>query len=101
MVCCVLQHQFYDRIAQLVHTFPEDAVTSTGALFWSAPKRFPQPIKFDSADKAHVTLCRAAAILKAQTCGIDLPAWYTSHDKVISSADTAWLQIAFPEPAHS
>ena len=32
------QHQFYDRVAQLTFTFPEDARTSTGALFWSAPK---------------------------------------------------------------
>jgi len=78
-----LQHQFYDRIAQLVHTFPEDAVTSTGALFWSAPKRFPQPIKFDAGDKAHVTLCRAAAILKAVACGIPLPDWHTSPEKVV------------------
>lgn len=35
-----LQQQFHDRIAQLVYTFPEDAVTSTGSLFWSAPKRY-------------------------------------------------------------
>jgi hypothetical protein len=79
----VQQHQFHDRIAQLVHTFPEDAVTSTGALFWSAPKRFPRPIKFDGGDKSHVTLCRAAAILKAEACGIELPAWYNSLGKVI------------------
>lgn len=94
MVPCVVQHQFNDRIAQLVHTFPEDAVTSTGALFWSAPKRFPQPIKFDGGDVSHVTLCRAAAILKAQACGITLPAWYTSLEKVISRTHTtclAWI----------
>ena len=27
---------------QLIFTFPEDAATSTGAPFWSAPKRFPR-----------------------------------------------------------
>lgn len=45
-----LQRQFHDRIAQLVYTFPEDAVTSTGAPFWSAPKRFPHALTFDAAD---------------------------------------------------
>jgi len=44
------QTQFHDRIAQLVYTFPEDAVTSTGAPFWSAPKRFPHALTFDAAD---------------------------------------------------
>lgn len=55
--CCPahLQTQFHDRIAQLVYTFPEDAVTSTGAPFWSAPKRFPHALTFDEADASQVT----------------------------------------------
>ncbi|GBG00467.1 ubiquitin-activating enzyme E1, partial [Raphidocelis subcapitata] len=47
------QDYFHDRIAQLTFTFPEDATTSTGAPFWSAPKRFPTALKFDAADPAH------------------------------------------------
>jgi ubiquitin-activating enzyme E1 len=43
---CWLQHHYHDRIAQLVYTFPEDALTSTGASFWSAPKRFPHALDF-------------------------------------------------------
>ena len=62
-------------MAQLVHTFPEDAVTSTGARFWSAPKRFPTPLTFDAADPAHASLVQAAAVLKAQAYGVaDVPA---------------------------
>lgn len=49
------QDYFHDRIAQLTFTFPEDAVTSTGLPFWSAPKRFPRPVKFDAADPAHTS----------------------------------------------
>ena len=75
---CALQHQFHDRVAQLVFTFPEDAVTSTGSLFWSAPKRFPHALIYDAQDPAHASLCRAAAILKAQTYGIQIPDW--AHD---------------------
>ncbi|KAJ6822887.1 ubiquitin-activating enzyme E1 2-like [Iris pallida] len=33
---------FSNRVKQLTFTFPEDSATSTGAPFWSAPKRFPQ-----------------------------------------------------------
>lgn len=54
-VVCFLQDYFYDRIAQLTFTFPEDAITSTGAPFWSAPKRFPHVVKFDAADPAHAS----------------------------------------------
>jgi Ubiquitin-activating enzyme active site len=48
--------QFHDRIAQLVYTFPEDSVTSTGAPFWSAPKRFPHPLSFDASDASQVLI---------------------------------------------
>lgn len=51
------QVQFHDRIAQLVYTFPEDSVTSTGAPFWSAPKRFPHPLIFDASDSSQVLIC--------------------------------------------
>ena len=67
------QDLFHDRVAQLVHTFPEDAVTATGARFWSPPKRFPTPIVFDAADPAHAGLVQAAAILKAQVYGVPVP----------------------------
>eukprot|EP00775_Hariotina_reticulata_P006408 gene6408-6639_t len=60
------QDYFHDRIAQLTYTFPEDAITSTGAPFWSAPKRFPRPVKFDAADPAQAGFVQAAAILKAE-----------------------------------
>lgn len=43
------------RIGQLVFTFPEDATTSTGAPFWSAPKRFPSVLRFDAADPTHAS----------------------------------------------
>lgn len=55
MLIGYLQDYFHDRIAQLTFTFPEDAVTSTGLPFWSAPKRFPRVVKFDAADAAHAS----------------------------------------------
>ena len=77
-----VQHQFHERIAQLVYTFPEDAVTSTGSLFWSAPKRFPHALDFDPKDPAHAHFAQAGAILRAEVYGIPRPAWAMDAAKV-------------------
>ena len=79
---CLMQHQFHERIAQLVYTFPEDAITSTGSLFWSAPKRFPHALDFDPKDPAHAHFAQAAAILRAEVYGISRPAWALDAAKV-------------------
>ncbi len=50
-----MQDYFHDRIAQLVYTFPEDSLTSSGLPFWSAPKRCPKPLTFDAADASHAS----------------------------------------------
>ncbi|KAI3434380.1 hypothetical protein D9Q98_002458 [Chlorella vulgaris] len=80
------QQQFYDRIAQLVFTFPEDAKTSTGALFWSPPKRFPTPVAFSPDDASHAAFLQAAAILKAQVYNLTLPDWAADAAKVAAAA---------------
>jgi ubiquitin-activating enzyme E1 len=71
------QDYFHDRVLQLTHTFPEDALTSTGAAFWSAPKRFPRAVVFDASDAGHAGLVHALALLKAQVHGVEVPAWAT------------------------
>jgi hypothetical protein len=71
---CPLQEVFHNRIAQLVYTFPEDAKTSQGANFWSAPKRFPSALDFDPTDPLHLQCIRAGANLKAEVHGIERPA---------------------------
>ena len=77
---------FHDRIAQLVYTFPEDAPTSTGTLFWSAPKRFPRALEWSAADPSHVAFVQAAALLRAEVFGIMPPAWAQDPAKVIPPA---------------
>ena len=54
------EEYFHDRVAQLVFTFPEDAVTSTGAPFWSAPKRCPHPLKFDAEDVSQASFIQVS-----------------------------------------
>jgi len=77
------QEHFYDKIMQLTFTFPEDAVTSTGSPFWSAPKRFPRPVVFSTEDASHMTLVRAMANLKAESCGIARPAAGVNDDAAL------------------
>jgi hypothetical protein len=62
------QDYFHDRIAQLTFTFPEDAVTSTGLPFWSAPKRFPRPVVFSAADPAHAAFVQVRACVRGRAC---------------------------------
>lgn len=89
----LLQFQFHERIAQLTYTFPEDATTSTGSLFWSAPKRFPEPLTFDPADPSHVAFAQAGAILKAQVHNIQVPSWAANLRKVVIICQYAGLLL--------
>jgi ubiquitin-activating enzyme E1 len=45
-------------------------VTSSGALFWSGPKRVPTPIVFDPKDQLHMDFIIASANLRAFNYGI-------------------------------
>ncbi|XP_031271882.1 ubiquitin-activating enzyme E1 1 isoform X1 [Pistacia vera] len=76
---------FSNRVKQLIYTFPEDAATSTGAPFWSAPKRFPHPLQFSAADPSHLHFVMAASMLRAETFGIPVPGW-AKNPKLLAEA---------------
>ena len=78
---------FANRVKQLTFTFPEDAPTSTGAPFWSAPKRFPRPLQFSSSDPSHLHYIMAASILRAETFGIPIPDWAKQPKKLADAVD--------------
>lgn len=78
---------FANRVKQLAYTFPEDAATSTGAPFWSAPKRFPRPLQFSSSDPSHLQFLMAASILRAETFGIPIPDWVKTPKKLAEVVD--------------
>ena len=65
---------------QLTFNFPENATTSGGAPFWSAPKRFPRPLDFTFQDPSHMSLILAAAILRANAYGIPIPDWASNSN---------------------
>jgi len=61
---------FSNTIRQLLFNFPKDQLTSSGALFWSGPKRCPEAIKFDSNNDLHLDYVVAAANLRAFNYGL-------------------------------
>uniref|UniRef100_G3MM20 E1 ubiquitin-activating enzyme n=1 Tax=Amblyomma maculatum TaxID=34609 RepID=G3MM20_AMBMU len=64
------QDQYNNQIRQLLYNFPEDQTTSSGALFWSGPKRCPSPIEFDPKETLHMDYVVAAANLRAAMFGL-------------------------------
>jgi len=67
------ENSFVNRIKELIFNFPENATTSTGAPFWSPPKRFPQVLSFNAEDPMHLQFIIAGANLRASTFGITRP----------------------------
>ncbi|XP_044473495.1 ubiquitin-activating enzyme E1 1-like [Mangifera indica] len=84
---------FANRVKQLTFTFPEDAVTSNGLPFWSAPKRFPRPQQFSVDDLSHLHFVMAASILRAETFGIPIPDWVKSPGKLADAVN----QVIVPD----
>uniref|UniRef100_A0ACD5YZK1 Uncharacterized protein n=1 Tax=Avena sativa TaxID=4498 RepID=A0ACD5YZK1_AVESA len=73
---------FSNRVKQLTFTFPEDAATSMGAPFWSAPKRFPRALQFSAADPSHLNFIMSASILRAESNGVAIPEWAKNTSKL-------------------
>lgn len=64
------EEYFNNNIQQLLFNFPVDMITSTGAPFWSGPKRAPKPVQFDMNNSLHLDFILAAANLRAQIYGL-------------------------------
>ncbi|XP_062040592.1 ubiquitin-like modifier-activating enzyme 1 [Lepus europaeus] len=62
--------QYSNNIRQLLHNFPPNQLTSSGAPFWSGPKRCPHPLIFDVNNTLHLDYVMAAANLFAQMYGL-------------------------------
>lgn len=64
------EKKFNHDINQLLYNFPKDAVTSTGAPFWSGAKRAPEPLIFDITNPDHFHFVVGAANLRAFNYGL-------------------------------
>ncbi|KAH7375029.1 hypothetical protein B0T11DRAFT_234402 [Plectosphaerella cucumerina] len=69
----LFEKEFNNKIQQLLYNFPKDAETSTGTLFWSGPKRAPDPLIFDANNPTHFGFVVAAANLHAFNYNIKSP----------------------------
>ncbi|XP_043697731.1 ubiquitin-activating enzyme E1 1-like isoform X2 [Telopea speciosissima] len=78
---------FANRVKQLTFTFPEDAATSNGAPFWSAPKRFPRPLQFSADGPGYLHFVMAGSILRAETFGIPIPDWTKNPRKLADAVN--------------
>ena len=64
------EREYNNDIQQLLYNFPKDSTTSSGAPFWSGPKRAPDPLKFDNDNPTHLGYVIAGAHLHAFNYGI-------------------------------
>lgn len=64
------EKEYNNAIQQLLYNFPKECTTSSGAPFWSGPKRAPDPLQFDATRSTHLSFVIAAAHLHAYNYGI-------------------------------
>jgi len=62
--------RFHNQIAQLLHSFPPDKKASSGADFWSPPKRCPHALELDLNSQYHIEYITSAALLRAENFNI-------------------------------
>lgn len=75
-------------IKQLLYNFPEDAVTSSGAPFWSGPKRAPKPLEFDITNPDHLNFITGGANLLAYIYGLkEVNASFDDYKKVLETTE--------------
>ena len=65
------ESEYNNNIQQLLYNFPKDSTTSSGAPFWSGPKRAPDPLNFDASNPTHMDFVIAAAYLHAYNYDLD------------------------------
>jgi ubiquitin-activating enzyme E1 len=87
------QELFHNQIAQLLHNFPPDQVTSTGSPFWSGPKKCPTALVWNSEEEMHVDFVEAAANLKAEIYGIE-----KNKDRTVIKSIIAKVNVPAFEP---
>ncbi|XP_078494377.1 ubiquitin-like modifier-activating enzyme 1 [Ciona intestinalis] len=84
------QELYHNNIKQLLHNFPPDQKNSSGAMFWSGPKRCPHPLVFDPENTTHFGYVLSASNLYATMYGIPT---MTNADEIKKHLG----QIAVPE----
>lgn len=90
------EKQYNNAIQQLLYNFPKDSTTSSGQPFWSGPKRAPDPLRFDAANRTHFTFVLAAAKLHAFNYNIDTSS--VTEDQVRKTTEDVMVPDFRPDP---
>lgn len=91
------EKQYNNSIQQLLYNFPKDSVSSSGAPFWSGPKRAPDPLKFDVSNDTHMGFVVAAANLHAFNYGINTKG--VTSETYVKFLDNMIIPDFSPNPA--
>ena len=90
------EDMFVNKIKQLMHSFPEDRLTSEGNPFWSGAKKPPTPLQFDAADATHMEFVKSSANLRARCYSI---AGTENEDVIRSALDSTMVPDFCPSSA--
>ena len=85
------QEFFFNQPAELLHNFPVDSTTPSGAPFWIGPKRAPIPLLFDPNNELHVDFVESAAHLRACNYGLSAMAFNCTRTHVARVAAEATM----------
>ena len=50
----IFNDRYDDSVRDLKNRIPDDTKDSYGTLFWSGPRRSPQPVVFNANDETHI-----------------------------------------------
>ncbi|XP_011672400.2 ubiquitin-like modifier-activating enzyme 1 [Strongylocentrotus purpuratus] len=81
------ESQFVNQIKQLLFNFPADQTTSSGAPFWSGPKRCPHPLLFNPDNDMHLSYIVSTSNLLAAVYGLEGNRDDSYFRKVLQSID--------------
>ncbi|CAF1176997.1 unnamed protein product [Adineta steineri] len=89
----LFQQQFYNTIAQLLHSCPRDQITANGERFWSGNKRCPHVLKFDVTNPMHLDFIVAASNLLAHIYHIS-----QTRDRDYIAGEVSQIQVPEFQP---
>lgn len=91
------EKQYNHQIKQLLYNFPPDNKTTSGALFWSGPKRCPHPLVFNADDPTHLAYVVSVANLRAYVYNLPQCSDWDSVRSIVKSIPASEIPEFVPK----